>query len=458
MAVTTKSTASVPKLDGVLVTNEAARIAAADDFGHIVHRLPAAVLKPGSVEDIARMIRFARENDLKIAARGQGHSTIGQPQVEAGIVVDMRTLATVHSVGTGYADVDAGVVWSTLLDATLPFRQTPPVLTDYLEVTVGGTLAVGGIGGMSSRYGAQIDQVLALTVVTGEGDIVECSMTQNRHLFEATLGGLGQCGIIVRARVHLVPAPTQVTVYILSYTDLATFTDDQVRLMQEKRFDYVEGQVVPNPAGGWMYLLEAAFYYSPPTQPDDTTLLAGLRNNPGSVIREDKPYRDFVHRLDPLVTLLKTAGAWDVPHPWFDVFVPGSQVIGYVGDVLANLTPADTGNGLVLLYPIPTALFERPRLQLPSEPVAFLFDILRFAIPGLSVGVDAMLAANRTLYDQVVALGGTRYPIGAIPNYTLQDWKRHYDSEWGKVETVKHQYDPYNVLTPGQGIFSQPHK
>jgi FAD/FMN-containing dehydrogenase len=367
----------------------------------------------------------------------------------------MRTLVSVHSVGTGYADVDAGVLWSRLLDATLPSRQTPPVLTDYLDVTVGGTLAVGGLGGMSCRYGAQIDHVLALTVVTGEGDVVECSMTRNRHLFEATLGGLGQYGIVVQARVRLVPAPAQVRVYTLLYSDLATFTDDQVRVMQEKRFDYVEGQAVPNPAGGWMYLLEAAFYYTPPAQPDDTGLLAGLRNNPGSVTREEKAYRDFAHRLDPLVTLLKTAGAWDVPHPWFDVFVPRSQVIGYIGDALSNLTPADTGNGLVLLYPVPTVLFDRPRLQLPAEPVAFLFDILRFAIPGLSVGVDAMLAANRILYDQVVALGGKRYPIGAIPNYTQQDWKRHYHSEWEKVVSAKRHYDPGDVLTPGQGIFSQ---
>ena len=49
-----------PALDGVLVLDETSRSAAADDFGHIVHRQPSAVLKPGSVEDIARMVRFAR--------------------------------------------------------------------------------------------------------------------------------------------------------------------------------------------------------------------------------------------------------------------------------------------------------------------------------------------------------------------------------------------------------------
>jgi FAD/FMN-containing dehydrogenase len=102
---------------------------------------------------------------------------------------------------------------------------------------------------------------------------------------------------------------------------------------------------------------------------------------------------------------------------------------------------------------MPTARFTRPRLQLPKGPVAFLFDILRFAVPPTPEVVTAMLAANRALYDQVVALGGKRYPIGAIPDYGREDWKRHYRGEWGRVVSDKHHYDPRNVLAPGQGIF-----
>ena len=51
----------------------------------------------------------------------------------------------------------------------------PPVLPDYIGQTVGGTLSVGGIGAMSFRAGAQIDHVVELLAVTGEGRIVRCS-------------------------------------------------------------------------------------------------------------------------------------------------------------------------------------------------------------------------------------------------------------------------------------------
>src|SRR5215510_14354700 len=87
-----------PVFDGVLLLDDASRAAAADDFGHIVHRQPLAVLRPGSANDVVKLVRFARRNDIQVAARGQGHSTQGQAQVEAGVVVDMATLATVHEI------------------------------------------------------------------------------------------------------------------------------------------------------------------------------------------------------------------------------------------------------------------------------------------------------------------------------------------------------------------------
>ncbi|HEY7594178.1 MAG TPA: FAD-binding protein, partial [Actinophytocola sp.] len=89
---------NVPGLDGELVVDEQSRAEAADDYGNIVHRTPIAVLRPGSAQDIVKMVRFANDNGLKVAMRGQGHSTFGQAQVHDGVVIDSRTLATIHSI------------------------------------------------------------------------------------------------------------------------------------------------------------------------------------------------------------------------------------------------------------------------------------------------------------------------------------------------------------------------
>ncbi|HKP72344.1 MAG TPA: twin-arginine translocation signal domain-containing protein, partial [Pyrinomonadaceae bacterium] len=60
-----------PSFDGSLLLDDASRAAAADDFGHLISRQPVAVLKPGSVGDVVEMIKFARRNHIKVAARGQ---------------------------------------------------------------------------------------------------------------------------------------------------------------------------------------------------------------------------------------------------------------------------------------------------------------------------------------------------------------------------------------------------
>ncbi len=87
----------LPPLDGTLHLDDATLTAYAEDFGQIVHERPLAVLRPGSVEDIARMVRFARRHGLRLVARGAGHTTFGQSQVSGGIVVDLSTLARIDS-------------------------------------------------------------------------------------------------------------------------------------------------------------------------------------------------------------------------------------------------------------------------------------------------------------------------------------------------------------------------
>ncbi|MFN6569435.1 FAD-binding protein [Dendronalium sp. ChiSLP03b] len=454
--VTSASATSIferlPILDGVVYTDNTTLAAAGVDFGNIVHRQPIAVLKPGSTNDIVQIIQFARRHQIKVAARGQGHSTYGQPQVEAGIVIDMSTLNKIHFVGTDRAVVDAGVVWSQLLQQTLQQGLTPPVLTDYIELSIGGTLSVGGIGGATHRYGVQVDNVLEIQVVTGIGQIETCSQWQNRHLFTAVLAGLGQCGIIVKATIKLIPAATNTRVFQLYYDDLATFTRDQRLLIDDERFDYVEGQLIAKDAGGWRYLLEAASFYSPPNIPNNNLLLSGLNYTHGTEKIEDKTYFDFLNRLAPTVAFLKSIGVWSFPHPWLNLFVPNSAVETLVGEVAASLTIADTGQGPILLYPVKTKRFQLPLFRVPKGKIVFLFAILRTAVPPDNSLVAKMLDDNRKLFEQNRDLGGYQYPVSAIP-LLRDDWRQHFRPFWRYLVNAKRYYDPDNLLTPGQRIF-----
>lgn len=49
-------------------------------------------------------------------------------------------------------------------------------------------------------------------LIAGKGEVVNCSEKQNADLFQSVLGGLGQFGIITKARISLEPAPKMVII------------------------------------------------------------------------------------------------------------------------------------------------------------------------------------------------------------------------------------------------------
>jgi cytokinin dehydrogenase len=443
----------LPKFSGTFSTEEADRRLAADDFGHYLHRLPSAVLSPSSPEDIIRVVQFAHQNGLKIAPRGQGHSTHGQAQVEGGIVVDLTSLSTITTIHADRVEVEAGALWSTLLQATLTQGLTPPVLTDYLNLSIGGVLAVGGIGGTSYRYGAIVDNVLELQVVTGTGKLETCSPTHQPELFENVLAGLGQCGIIVKVTLRLIPAQTHARVFHLFYPHLAALLHDERLLLNDERFDYIVGHIVPTPAGTWDYVLEVVSFYTPPTQqPDNAQLLQGLGFIPGTEQVEDKSYFTFSNRVIKTVDALTAMGIWHHPHPWFNVFVPDSQLEQYVSEALSEISPADLGFFPIILSGLHSKHFHTPLLRTPTEETFFSFAILRTVAPDPNTVAKAV-AHNRRLFERGQALGGTCYPIGSL-EFSPTDWKRQFGSRWETLRRAKEQFDPDGVLTPGQGIFS----
>jgi FAD/FMN-containing dehydrogenase len=445
----------VPPLDGQLIFNPTTLTTAADDFGHIIHQSPWAILVPGSVKDIRKMVKFARRHGLSIAGTrgiGQSHSTYGQAQVDAGIIIDMSALQTIGAVNGNSIWVQAGTRWSAVLQATLPQGKSPPTLTDYIELSVGGTLSAGGIGGQSSRHGLQVDNVLELEVVTGKGKFLRCSPTYRRQLFDAVRSGLGQFGIIVRAKLRLVDVPPMVRVYTAVYGDINTFTNDQMMLADNGRFDYLEGFASHLPGGGFIYILEAVKYFSPSSPPNNASLTSGLSFLPGSLTTSDQPYFDFVNRLAPTVAFLQSVGAWQLPHPWIDVFVPGTEAASFIGEMLAQTTEASMGQGPILIYPVRRDKVNTPFLQLPDDEHFFLFSLLRTAFPPTPANIQDLLAQNRNIYDALVEIGGKRYPIGAV-ELTQADWQTHFGDQWSDFVDAKDNFDPDYVLTPGQKIF-----
>lgn len=163
---------------------------ASTDFGLIVRTIPAAVFYPTSTNDIRSLIILANQNtnvvpnsSLGIAARGRGHSIRGQAMAYNGVVVNMNNLATnrdppriviseISTVsknggGKSYVDVGGEQIWTDVLNETLQHGLSPVSWTDYLYLSVGGTLSNAGISGQAFRFGPQVTNVYELDVITG---------------------------------------------------------------------------------------------------------------------------------------------------------------------------------------------------------------------------------------------------------------------------------------------------
>jgi cytokinin dehydrogenase len=443
------------EISGKVMTDDPAREAVATDFGRIVARKPQVVVRPASTEDVARVVKFAARNSLPIATRGGGHSQSGQSLSEQ-IVLDTTLLDQVVRVTEDAVVVQAGIKWRGLVEHLAPQKLSPPVLTNNLDVTVGGTLSMAGLGVASWRHGTQADNCLELEVVTGTGEILRCSATENRELFDAARCGAGQFGVITEAvlkvRRH---APCFRSFYLL-YDDLAALLGDLKTVMNDARFDYLESWCVPCPQGfkkvagqrqpfaQWFYPLHATVETEEGKAPAAAEKLAGLKFYK-HVHTEDGETGEFFTRLDNLFALWKRGGFWDYAHPWMECVLPWHTTAMYISQVLANLPPQALVGGHILLWPARGTASQAPLFMRPQADFLMGFGILP-AVP--TKFVNEVLPRLTMASQAATMMGGKRYLSGWI-NFDHTAWKAHYGEQWAAVAAAKRQFDPHGILNPG---------
>lgn len=427
---------------------------AADDFGHIVGSRPLGVLAAHSADAIRELVAFAGPRRLPVSARGGGHALYGQGQAHGGYVVDTGRLNEVRcEPGDRTLTAGAGATWSDVVGAALAEGLAPPVLPDHLGTSVGGVLSTGGFGATSHRHGLVADRVRELDVVTGAGELLTCSRQRHPDLFDAVLAGLGQCGLIVRATLQLLPAPAHVRRFRLYHPGPESYLTDQRRLCRDGRFSHVCGQVRPSVGGTWTYMIEAVAPHTPELPADDDLLIGDLAHDRDTVEMEDLSYEEYLHRPDRDERLLRATGEWQRPHPWLSLLLPEDTAASFVPAVLAD--PAQQGLrtcGVVQLRPLTGRTLRAPLLRRPPGDRLCLLTLMRTAPPTDLGAVRRLVSANRTVYERARALGGVLHPVSALP-MTPSDWRGHFGPVWQDLADAKDRHDPYRILTRGYGLW-----
>ncbi|KAL4296526.1 hypothetical protein GQ457_12G022410 [Hibiscus cannabinus] len=477
-------------LQAVEPSHDPAYIASASqDFGLIVKAAPQGVLFAFSPQELASFIQsnYKSSAPLTVAARGLAHSVRGQASAKDGVVIDILSLGG-NPNGTGisvsgdgtYVDVGAEQLWVDVLNVTLRSGVAPVSWTDYLYLTVGGTLSNAGISGQTFRFGPQISNVAELDV--GVGDFVTCSPNENSDLFYAVLGGLGQFGIITRARIPLAPAPEGVKWIRLLYSDFAAFSKDQEFLISkndmndETALNYVEGSLLLSQASldpffspedqprivdlitksGIVYSLEIVKHYDDQSKPtvdkDLEELLKGLGYLPDFRFEKDVTYFEFLNRVRAEEMFLRSKGLWEVPHPWLNLFVPKSGIAAFNDGVFKGIVlKKNITTGPLLVYPMNRNKWDdRMSACVPDEEIFYTVGLLHAS------GFDNWQSYDEQnkLVFQFCEEAGIEIKLYLLPYASKEEWSVHFGYKWDTFQQAKQQFDPKFLLSPGQKIFN----
>ena len=396
--------------------------------------MPDAVATPQSAEEVASIVRNASRDGVELAIRGGGHSQGGQGLIDRGVLVDTTCLDRVQILGPDLVRAQGGARWGKVVDALRGTQRLPPVLVDIGEVTVGGTLSVGGVGTTSHRFGIQVGHVEQLEVVTGIGERVRCSATRNKDLFDAVRSGQGQFGVITDAWIRLRAAGARFRQYELRYRDVERFVTDFEQVLDDDRFDHLRVELRRHEHE---IILLASIEYD--NAPDDGTVLAGLGY-------DENLYTRDTASVGRAAMYPSWGFSWLHYHPWRDWLMPWSTLRTLLAQPWLDrewLPPRPwswTG-----AYPIRTDTIDAPLFMRPPGERLISYSILtvlgEFQLDQAQEMASRLQEIDRTL----IGLGGKSYLSGRV-GYESGQWADHYGEMLAMGIRWKREFDPQHVF------------
>ena len=176
------------------------------NWGRVESADPAWIARPTSIAEVVDVVRRARELGITVKAVGAGHSFTAIAAA-TGIQVDLSGLDGLLAVDAVRRQVTVGAGTNLYQLPTLlePHGLAMENLGDIDRQTIAGATSTGthGTGGGFRGISAQI---VGVTLVTADGNILTVSSTENAELLPAARLGLGALGILVDITVECVPA------------------------------------------------------------------------------------------------------------------------------------------------------------------------------------------------------------------------------------------------------------
>ena len=295
-------------------------------FNAMVDKRPALIAQATCSDDVVLAVAFARRERLAVTVRAGGHSVAGMSMNDGGVVIDVRPIDHVEiDPRARVARVGAGVTWGRF-DRAAAAHGLATTGGRVSTTGVAGFTIGGGSGWLERRCGLACDNLVGLTMVTSDGDVVRASETKNPELLWAHRGGGGNFGVLTELEFRLHELPT------LVYGGLALYDPAHGRKLvrayrdfQQSAPDEVELAIV--------YLTCPPEPFIPPEWHGRLAVgVAGMYAGAAEV--GEHAIRPFVERAERIVDLFGP-----LPYPEFQCMIddPPGKRNWWTADYLADL-------------------------------------------------------------------------------------------------------------------------
>ncbi|WP_300265565.1 D-arabinono-1,4-lactone oxidase [Microbacterium sp.] len=198
------------------------------NWARSAHTRPARVERPRTPEGVQRAVQAAIAHNLPIKAVGAGHSFTGIA-VAPGVLLELDDMQGVASVDLARSRVTflAGTRLHRIPRLLAPYGLAMQNLGDIDRQSIAGAISTG-THGTGVEFGGLATQVVAVTLITGEGEFLTISDTENAEMLPAVALGLGALGLIVEVTVQCVPA------FVMHAIDEPMPLDEVIQTLDER--------------------------------------------------------------------------------------------------------------------------------------------------------------------------------------------------------------------------------
>lgn len=150
------------------------------------------------------ILKYAKENNLKIAIAGARHSMGGHTIYPNGIVLNMLPYKQMQlDTTSNILTIGSGALWEDALKYLDKYGKSIAIMQAFSSFSIGGSISVNGHGWQKELPPISAS-VISFTLLTQNGEIINCSRQENQELFNLVIGGYGLFGVILDVKLKVV--------------------------------------------------------------------------------------------------------------------------------------------------------------------------------------------------------------------------------------------------------------